>query len=100
MISPYPLIRVLDVPRRLFPFYLWWMLISRTLTGQVRWLLIDNERTLRTVRWWCRRFHLTPVLVRECEERYELLVDGRVRSLSDIFGVSTREGPQWDAEVT
>ena len=85
MIRPYPHIRIVSVPRVLFRIWLWRLVLWQTLTGHLRWILIDHERTLREVAWWCRIFRLTPVVIRETEQGYELWVGGRRMSFSSLF---------------
>ena len=85
MIRRYPLIRILDVPRPLFPAWVWGILVTGTAVGRVRWILVDNARMLTRVAWWCRRFRLTPVLIRERDRGYELWVADRLASLEEVL---------------
>ena len=86
MIRPAARISIIDVPRRVFRVWLWAMVLRHTLTRGAHWVLLDNERTLREVGWWCRRFRLIPVFVRETAEGYTLEVSGRPASFDEIFG--------------
>jgi len=85
MIRPYPGIRMISVPRPLFRLWLWWTLCWQTTTGRLRWVLLDHERTLREISWWCRRFGLTSVAVHETHQGYELWVGGRHMPLALAF---------------
>jgi len=86
MIHPHPLIRVIDVPRRLFRVRLGMILLGDLLARHIRWVLIDNDRTLRQLRWWCRLFGVTLVCIRDVQAGYELTVDGRARGADEVFG--------------
>ena len=86
MITPYPLIRVIDVPRTVFRARLWGLLAWRTMTKQVRWVLVDNERTLRELGGWCRWWGLIPVFIRETTDGFELSVNHRIAKIAEVFG--------------
>jgi hypothetical protein len=85
MIRPYPHIAILSVVRPLFRVWLWWLIATRTFRGRLRWIVLDNERTLRQLSWWCRTFGVTPVSIHELGQHYELCVDGRSVSLASVF---------------
>lgn len=85
MIVPYPHIRVRSVPRPLFRAGLWWALVTQPAVGRLRWLLIDHERTWGEVQWWCRMFRVTPLFIRDFDDRFELSSDGRIVPLADAF---------------
>ena len=85
MIRPFSSIAIMSVPRAWFPPTLWWVMIRGTLTGKLRWVLMDHERTWKFVAWWCRIFHLTPVMIQERGPTYELRVEQGVRSLNAVF---------------
>ena len=87
MIRPVAHTRLVTVPRPLFRVALWWFLVWRTLLGRLRWLLLDHERTLREVSWWCRTFGVVPVSIRETEHGYELWVRGEQMPLAAVFRV-------------
>lgn len=86
MIRPYPHIRIISVPRICFRVGVWGLICWQTLTGRLQWLLIDHERTLREVAWWCRLFRLTPLLIHETDEGYQLEIRGQRRSFASVFG--------------
>ena len=86
MIHPDALIRVIDVPRTVFRVRLWVLLAWRTLTKRVRWVLVDNDRTLRELGGWCRWCGLTPVFIRETTDGFELSVNRRVAEIAEVFG--------------
>ena len=87
MIAPKPNINIIDVPRSLFPLQLWLTLLFQSMTGRLQWILIDNGRTAQQLAWWCARFHLVPVVVREVKSGYELSVNHQIVSFKDVFGL-------------
>lgn len=89
MIRPYPHIHLVSVPRALFRLWLWWTVGWRTLAGRLRWVLVDQERTLRELTWWCRLWHVTTVLIHEADHGSTLTVQGRPVSLGRLV-----EGPR------
>ena len=86
MIEPRPYIRILSVPRPMFRIGMWLALAGSTLTGRLRWVLVDQERTHHEVGWWCRCFRLTPILISETDDGYVLDVGGAPRSFASVFG--------------
>ena len=89
MIRPYPHIHLLSVPRTVFRVWLWWTVVRRTVLGRVRWVFLDQERTLQELAWWCRLRRVTPVLIRDTDDGYTLTVQGRPVSLGRLL-----EGPR------
>jgi len=87
MIQPYPGVRLVSVPRVVFRTWLWWLLVWRTLTGRLQWLLVDHDRTRREISWWCRAFGLTLVSIRETDHRYELWVGSQRVPVAAVFQV-------------
>ncbi len=85
MIQPYPLIRVVDVPRNLFRLRYWFSLVCLGVLGRVQWILVDNERTLKELAGWCHWMRITPVLIHETATSYDLLVQGQHRRAEDLF---------------
>ena len=85
MIRTYPHIHIVSVPRLLFRAWLWTIMLWQTATGRLRWILIDHERTLKEVGWWCRVFRVTPVVIQQTAQGYELSVDGQDTSFSSLF---------------
>jgi hypothetical protein len=85
MIQPYPHIRIVSLPRPLFRVGLWCWLVWQTVAGRLGWLLVDHERTLREVSWWCRMVGLKLVLIREAGQDYELWVAGERRAFACVF---------------
>ena len=86
MIQPYPHIRLLAVPRWSFRVWVWTLMVWGTLRGRLGWILLDHERSLRELSWWCRRFGLTPVVIQEHGRGYDLLVQGTPTSLDELWG--------------
>ena len=71
MIAPKPHIRVVDLPRRLFWWGMWPRLTAYAMTGAVRSVLVDNERSYRRLQRWFRWTHINIVLVRPAANGYE-----------------------------
>ena len=87
MIQPYRRMHLISVPRPVFRLGLWCALIVGTVTRRLRWVLVDHERTLREIGWWCRLFDVTPVTIYDTEGGYELYQDGRQRLPGELFGI-------------
>ena len=85
MIRPYPYIHIVSVPRLLFRAWLWTIMLWQTATGRLRWILIDHERTLKEVGWWCRVFRVTPVVIQQTAQGYELRLNGQSVSFASLF---------------
>lgn len=86
MIQPHPGVGVCHLPRPVFRVCLWFLLVVQAVRRRFRWVLIDNERTLRELGWCCRWLQLTPVLIQERHNRYELTVRGRRITLEALSG--------------
>jgi hypothetical protein len=87
MIRPYPGVRLVSVPRIAFRAWLWGLLAWGTIWGRLRWVLVDHERTLREVAWWCRVCGVTPVFIQETDQGYDLRrSDGERLSLQALIG--------------
>lgn len=87
MIHPYPGVRLVSVPRAAFRAWLWGLLVWGTMWGRLKWVLVDHERTLREVAWWCRVCGLTPVFIQETGQGYDLRrPDGGPLSLQTLIG--------------
>lgn len=85
MIRPYPAIRLLSAPRALFRCWVWWALGWGAMTRRLRCVLVDHERTLREISWWCRLWRVTPVTIREHDQGYELWVENQRRPFASVF---------------
>ena len=72
MIRPYPGVRLISVSRPAFRAWLWSLLMWGTVWGRLKWVLIDHERTLREIAWWCRACGVTPVFIQETAQGYDL----------------------------
>ena len=92
LIAPYPFIRVRAVPRWMFPAWARGMLIGAAMRRRLRWVLIDNPRTLARLTPRCRQAGAVPVLINELDEGFELQVEGRPRAFRDVFGFQPNEG--------
>jgi len=87
MIRPYPGVQLVSVPRAAFRAWLWGLLVWGTVRGRLKWVLVDHERTLREVAWWCRVCGLTPVFIQETGPGYDLRrPDGGRLSLANLIG--------------
>lgn len=82
LMTPFPYIGIVSVPRPLFPVCLWMMVLWKSAGGRLRWVVVDHERTLRRIAWWCRVFRLRAAMIRETDEGYALEVAGRPISLA------------------
>lgn len=81
---------LIDVPRQFFPAALWARLLWQFFARRVKWVICDNERTLNRITRWCSWIGATPVLVRESEAGYRLILDGEVKTeglMASIKGV-------------
>ncbi len=87
MIQPYPGVRIISVPRLAFRLWLWGILLWGTVGGQLHWLLVDHERTLHEVGWWCRAFGFTLVTIRQTDQGYTLHRGAEECSLASVFGL-------------
>jgi hypothetical protein len=91
MIRPYPGVRLVSVPRIAFRAWLWALLVWGTMWGRLRWVLIDHERTLKEVAWWCRMCGLTSVFIQETGQGYDLRrPDGERLSVQALIGETRR----------
>ena len=72
MIAPTPHIHVVSVSRKVFWPSAWALYGWLALTGRLRSVLVDNTRSMRRARRWVRGSRITPVLVRERRDGYEL----------------------------
>ena len=86
MIRPYPGIRLVSIPRPLFPIWLWAVLVWRRMTGRLAWVVVDHARTLRRLTRWGRAFGLRPVLIHETEQSYELRLGDRPLPVAALSG--------------
>ena len=87
MVGLTPLMRAVDVPRSWFYVTAWWCLIAGALSGRLRWVVCDHERTLAAIKPWAQRLGVTPVLIRELADGMELSVEGRVVPLEELCGL-------------
>ena len=77
MVQPHPYIRIVSAPRVAFRIWLWGMLLWCTARGRIQWLLVDHERTLREVTWWCRMCGVILVVIHETAQGFTLELDGQ-----------------------
>ena len=75
-----------SVPRPLFRIRLWLALLGAAARRQGGWVLVDHERTLREIAWWCRVWRWTPVFVQDTDDGYILMVDGQPKPFTTVFG--------------
>jgi hypothetical protein len=91
LVPPEPGLRLIGIPRVWFPLALWGWVVPAAAGRRVRWLLLDNERTLRRIGWWCRLTGVRPVFISERPERYELREQGSVRTFEEVFGPAAED---------
>ena len=72
LIRPYPNIYLKDTDRWIFRPLLALHLVGMTLFGGVHAVLVDQPRTLRQVRRWCRRWGIPIFLIEELPGSYQL----------------------------
>ena len=77
LITPKPHVRTLSVPRRLFWPVLWLVCLGLTLTGRLRALLVDHERSYRRLSWWARMAHVNLTMVQQGTAGYELWIGSK-----------------------
>ncbi len=94
LIAPYPFIRVRAVPRWVFPAWAQGMLIEAAMRRRLRWVLIDNPRTLVRLKRRCRQAEVVAVLVNELDDGYELQVDGQLQTFREVFGFPPHDGAE------
>ena len=75
LITPYSHIQVVSVPRELFWPFAWLYCAGLMLTGRLRCILVDRERSLGRVRNWLWRSGVSLVMVQEGRHGYELCRD-------------------------
>jgi len=84
IIQPHPRIRLIDLPRPLYVVALWASVLVGGALRRIRWVLVDNEPTLRRLRRCAAFVGITPVLVREDSPGYALSVGDRVITLDEF----------------
>ncbi len=94
LIAPYPFIRVRAVPRWVFPVWARGMLIGALMRRRLRWVLIDNPRTLLRLKRRCRKAGVAAGLGNEVDEGYELQVDGQSQTFREVFGFQPHDGTE------
>ena len=93
LVPPEPWLTLIGVPRSWFRVGVWLRLARWSLSGRLGWVLTDHERTLREVLPWCRAAGVRALLIHETMDGYELIEDGAVRAVADVFGPSAEEVP-------
>lgn len=74
IITPHPMIRLADAPKRWYSLWLAATLAREALTGQLRWVFFDHERRWARLRPLIERLGAVPVLIIERGAAYELRV--------------------------
>lgn len=97
LLQPFPHIRIMSAPRWRFRLQAWVMLAILTLRGRLRWVLVDHRRTLKEIAWWCRLWRVTPVLIRQTEEGYQLRLNEQPAALGEVFGYAPSQMPTTSA---
>ncbi|MBI4341310.1 MAG: hypothetical protein HY598_03415 [Candidatus Omnitrophica bacterium] len=89
VIGPRPWERFISVPRRLYRIGQWGVVCSAALGRRIRWLVVDNERTLAQLAPWCWLFRWTMILAEEVDNRCVYRIAGRERPLEEIFRLTS-----------
>ena len=84
LIRPVQGIALVAAPRWRFRLWFWAHLLSGAIRRRAMWALFDHERTLAAAGPWCRRLGVSPVLIREFGERFELSVQGHPLTLAEL----------------
>lgn len=84
IIQPHARIRLVEVPRPLYVVALWTSVLVGGALRRIRWVLVDNERTLHRLQWCEAIFGVTAVLMREESPAYALSIRGRVLPLDEF----------------
>ena len=74
-IAPRPNTRILSLPRTLFWPAMSLLALGLFLTGRLRSILVDNERSVRRLRGWARLVHLPVTMIRQGTDGYELWME-------------------------
>lgn len=77
LIAPQPHIRLMSVARSWFWPMAWLLCTALTLSGQLRAVLVDNERSFRRLRGWTRLAGINVIMVRNGREGYEVWAGSR-----------------------
>ena len=85
MIQPVPGVSVIGSPRWCFRAILWFFVLAGTVSGRLRWVIVDHERSLCQVHGWCRRFGVAVLLIRDTREGFELSRDGQPAFLRELL---------------
>lgn len=85
MITPVPRVQVRSVGRIWFRLALWAVAGWMAARGRLGWCLVDHERTARELAGVGRWLGIGIVQVRDRDDGYELLVNGRPSSVEDVF---------------
>ena len=77
LIEPKPHVRIISVHRAFFWPTAWLICLGLTLTGKLKSLLVDNERSYHRFSWWAQGARLNLTMVRQGTEGYEFWVGPR-----------------------
>ena len=72
LISPRPNVQIVTIPRSLFWLWAWALLIGSSVSGRLRSVFVDNERSYRRLQGWTRVARVNLIIVRQGSGGYEL----------------------------
>ena len=94
LIAPIPHVRLVSVPRRIFwPLVALWCLRWH-LTGMLRGLLVDNERSYRRLKRWAQWLGIDLFLIKLVGQGYELWSDSMRSDSRKAFNDMKRSQPE------
>lgn len=72
LVTPYPRIRVVSIPRRWFRLLAWGWLLRLTAQGVLQAVMVDNEKSLGRLRGWVRLIGVPLEMVQAGPAGYEV----------------------------
>lgn len=98
MIRPYPSIRLVDVPKAVFPLACWAWVVTGGLLRRAQWVLVDRDRTASGLDWWCAVLRIGLVRIEERGGGFVVRLGERTVTPELWLGgfPSARDGPPED----
>ena len=84
IIAPQPGVRLIDLPRWIFWPALRATVILARVSGRLRWVLVDNDRSHARLQGWCRRLGVRVGRVHELEQGYDVRSNGEAVSIGAL----------------